>query len=131
VAFTSFRKKIRRERSSFRYAWQGLRKALQKETHLRFHASATLAVVLVGVFLPLTRTDWALLALAMGAVWCAELLNTAIERLTDLVSPGPHPLAGEAKDVAAAAVLVTAAAAAAVGALILGPALWNRVGGWF
>ncbi len=120
---------LRRERSSFGYAWAGLRGALREETHLRFHAIATVAVVLLGAWLRLPRNDWALLVLAIGAVWCAELMNTAIERLTDLASPEPHPLAGQAKDVAAAAVLVTALAAALVGALVLGPPLWAVVSG--
>ncbi len=114
---------LHRERSAFGYAWAGLRSALRQEAHLRFHALSTAIVFGLGAILPLTRTDWALLALATGAVWGAELLNTAIERLTDLVSPEPHPLAGQAKDVAAAAVLVTAMAAAVVGATVLGPPL--------
>ncbi len=120
-----FPERLRRERAAFGYAWSGLRDALQTEAHLRFHALATVAVIALSVVLPLTRTDWALLALAIGAVWAAELLNTALERLTDLVSPTVHPLAGQVKDVAAAAVLVTAGAAAIVGLLVLGPPLWR------
>lgn len=120
----ALRRQWRRERSAFGYAWAGLRAALRQETHLRFHAAATGAVLAVGAALPLTRADWALLVFAIGLVWCAELLNTAIERLTDLVSADPHPLAGQAKDVAAAAVLVAALAAAVVGVLVLGPPLW-------
>lgn len=115
---------LRREHSAFGHAWHGVRSALRQEAHLRFHAVATFIVLILGAVLPLTRTDWALLVLAIGAVWTAELLNTAVERLTDLVSPEPHPLAGQAKDVAAAAVLATAVAAAVVGALVLGPPLW-------
>lgn len=121
---SSFRDRLRRERSSFGYALRGLQQALGQEVHLRLHALATVAVVVVGLLLPLSRADWALLTLAIGGVWTAELVNTAIERLTDLVSPTHHPLAGQAKDVAAAAVLVVAAAAAVVGILVLGPPLW-------
>ena len=66
----------------------------------------------------------ALVALAIGAVWSAELLNTAVEALTDLVSPEYHALAGKAKDVAAGAVLVVAAGALVVGLLVFGPPLW-------
>jgi diacylglycerol kinase (ATP) len=62
-----------------------------------------------------------LVALAVGTVWTAELANTAIEALTDLVSPEYHPLAGKAKDVAAGAVLMAAVAALVVGLLIFGP----------
>lgn len=115
---------LRRERTSFGYALRGLRQALGQELHLRFHAFATVLVLVVATLLTLSRTDWALIVVAIGSVWAAELVNTAVERLTDLASPEFHPLAGQAKDVAAAAVLVTAIAAAAVGLLVLGPPLW-------
>ena len=59
-----------------------------------------------------------------------ELLNSALEALTDLVSPEHHPLAGQAKDLAAGAVLVTAIGAVVVGLLILGPPLWVRISAW-
>src|SRR5690349_21347885 len=74
----SFRDHLRRERSSFGYALRGLRQALRQETHLRFHAFATVVVIIVAATLPLSRTDWALLAFAIGGVWTAELLNTGL-----------------------------------------------------
>ena len=52
-----------------------------------------------------------------------EAINTALEYLTDLVSPEYHPLAGKVKDVAAAAVLVAALGAATVGLIVFGPKL--------
>ena len=68
-----------------------------------------------------------LLALAMGLVLTAELLNTALEAVVDLVSPEEHPLAKQAKDVAAAAVLVASLAALAAGVFVLAEALAARV----
>ena len=82
-----------------------------------------MAVIGLGVYCRITRLEWALLALAVAGVWTAELLNTAIEALTDLVSPAWHPLAGKAKDVAAGAVLLAALGALVVGALVFGPYL--------
>jgi diacylglycerol kinase (ATP) len=114
----------RQEVASFGYAVKGIRQALRSEPHLRFHALTTLGVVVLGLLLPLSRQDWALLALSVGSVWAAELMNTAVETVVDLVSPDFHPLAGRAKDVAAGAVLVTSAAAVVVGLLVLGPPLW-------
>ncbi|KAA9333500.1 diacylglycerol kinase family protein [Hymenobacter busanensis] len=98
---------------------------------MRFHAWATVAVVALGLWLPLSRHDWAVLALAIGAVWTAEMLNTALETLVNLVSPDYHPLAGRVKDIAAGAVLLMGIAAAAVGLLILGPPLWAAVQQWW
>ncbi len=125
-----FRQQLRRERTAFGHALRGAGTALRQERHLQFHAAATGAVLALSAVLPLSRSDWALLVLAIGGVWATELLNTALERLTDLASPAFHPLAGQAKDVAAAAVLVAALAAAAVGALVLGPPLGAALVGW-
>ncbi|RTQ47603.1 diacylglycerol kinase family protein [Hymenobacter gummosus] len=121
------RTRWRHEVASFGYAFQGIREALQTEPHLRFHALATVVVIGLGLWLQVSRHDWALLALSIGAVWTAELLNTAIETLVNLVSPDFHPLAGRAKDVAAGAVLLMALAAGVVGLLVFGPPLWTKL----
>ena len=115
----------RRRVASFGHAGRGVWSALRSEVHLRFHAAATVAVAGLGFYYRLGRLEWALVALAVAGVWTAELLNTAIEALTDLASPDFHPLAGKAKDVAAGAVLLAAAGAAVVGALVFGPHLFS------
>jgi undecaprenol kinase len=94
---------------------------------VRIHAVAALAVVLLGALLRVSATSWALLALAIGLVLSAELLNTALEAAVDLVSPEDHPLAKQAKDVAAAAVLVASLAALAVAVFVLAGTLAARV----
>lgn len=62
-----------------------------------------------------------MVALCIALVLSLEALNTAVEHLTDLVSPDYHPLAGKAKDVAAAAVLIAAMGAIVAGGLIFLP----------
>ncbi|WP_316248056.1 diacylglycerol kinase family protein [Hymenobacter sp. BT491] len=114
---------LRRRAASFGHAFRGVTAALRSEVHLQFHAAATVVVIGLGFYFTISSTEWALVALAVGTVWSAELANTAIEALTDLVSPEYHPLAGKAKDVAAGAVLVAALGAVVVGALIFGPRL--------
>ena len=57
----------------------------------------------------------------MASVWIPETLNTAIEFLTDLASPEFHPIAGQVKDLAAAAVLIAALGAAVVGVIVFLP----------
>ena len=116
--------RLRRRAASFGHAFRGVAAALRSEVHLRFHAAATAAVLGLGLYCRLGCLEWALVALAVAGVWAAELFNTALEALTDLVSPGYHPLAGRAKDVAAGAVLLAALGALAVGALVFGPHLW-------
>ncbi|RZK22457.1 MAG: diacylglycerol kinase family protein [Hymenobacter sp.] len=115
---------LRRRVASFGHAFRGVGAALRTELHLQFHAVATAVVLGLGFYCELSLTEWALVALAVAGVWAAELFNTAIETLTNLASPGYHPLAGRAKDVAAGAVLLAALGALVVGGLVFGPKVW-------
>jgi len=96
---------------------------------VRIHVAFVLVITGLGLYLRLGAVQWAVLVLTYGLVLVAELLNSALEALTDLVSPAYHPLAERAKDVAAGAVLVAAVASVAVGLLILGPPLWRQLAG--
>ena len=86
---------------------------------MRVHFVAAIVVLLAVLFLKVTPTEFALLALSILSVLCAEMFNTAIEAVVDLVSPDYHPLAKIAKDTAAGAVLITACGAGIMGYLIL------------
>ena len=92
---------------------------------MQVHFVATLIVFALAIWLKVTRADWLWLLAAITGVWVSELMNTAMERTVDLASPNVHPLAKSAKDTAAGAVLVAALFAVAVGALVLGPPLWQ------
>lgn len=114
---------LRDRHESFGHALRGLRTLLQEEHHAQLHLLATIAVLLFGWWLHLSRTDWMLLLLVIAMVWLAEGLNTALEHLCDAVVPDYHPLVGKAKDVAAGSVLVVAAVASVLGLLIFLPYL--------
>lgn len=86
---------------------------------MRTHFIAALVVLLAALFLRVTPVEFALLALSILFVLFAELINTAIEAVVDLTSPGYHPLAKTAKDTSAGAVLVAACGAGIMGYLIL------------
>jgi len=86
---------------------------------MRSHFVAALVVMLAALFLRVSPIEFALLAISILFVLFAELINTAVEALVDLVSPGFHPLAKTAKDTAAGAVLVAACGAGIMGYLIL------------
>ncbi|MGC9522527.1 MAG: diacylglycerol kinase family protein [Anaerolineae bacterium] len=113
---------------SFWFAYAGLRYAFITQRNFRVHLAVAAIVVGCGVWLGLSPASWALLAVTIGAVLGAELLNTAAEALVDLVSPDYHPLAKQVKDLTAAAVLIAALVAVAVGVFLLGPPLLNRMG---
>jgi diacylglycerol kinase (ATP) len=118
---------IRGRIQSFRHAFAGWWYMLRTQRNAWIHAIFTGAVVIVGAWLGLSRVEWAIIALTIGAVWMAEFVNTALEAVVDLTSPNAHPLAKAGKDVAAAAVLVAALTSVAVGLLVLGPPLWGRL----
>ena len=86
---------------------------------MRFHFISAIIVLLAVLFLKVTPLEFGLLALSILAVLCAEMFNTAVEAVVDLVSPGYHPLAKIAKDTAAGAVLIAACGAGIMGYLIL------------
>jgi undecaprenol kinase/diacylglycerol kinase (ATP) len=114
---------------SFRYAIEGLKYALRTQRNTRIHLTIAALVVAMGLWLGLSATQWAVLALTIGFVLVGEMLNTVAETLVDLVCPGYHPLAKVIKDVTAGAVLLAAGGSVIVGLLILGPPLWARLFG--
>jgi len=109
--------------NSFRFAFAGVVELFRSQANAKIHLGFCILVLVVGCYFDLTATEWCLVVFAIVSVFSAEAFNTALENLTDLVSPGHHPLAGKAKDLAAAAVLMTAAGAAIVGTVIFLPKL--------
>ena len=112
---------LKKQLRSFGYAWKGIQSCVGKEQNLSFHLIAAMAVIIAGIVLGITRTEWIMVVMCIGTVIAAELFNTAIEKLVDLVSPERHPVAGRVKDIAAGAVLVCAVAAAIIGLIIFIP----------
>ena len=108
---------------SFGHAFRGLAALLASQHNSWIHAAATVAVVALGLWLAVSRLEWALLVLAIAAVWVAEAFNTALEWLCDARTREQDPLIGRAKDVAAVGVLLAAVGAVVVGLLVLGPPL--------
>lgn len=115
---------------SFRFAFEGIAYAFRTQRNFKVHCGVMLAAVVVGLAVRLAPAQWAILALASGLVFQAELMNTALEAVVDRVSPEFHALAKVAKDCAAGAVLLTALCAVVVGLLVLGPALLDALAVW-
>jgi diacylglycerol kinase (ATP) len=115
---------------SFREAFNGIGIMIASQHNAWIHTAATIAVVLAGFWFRLTKPEWCWIIVAVISVWTAEALNTAFEFLTDVASPEFHPLAKNAKDVAAGAVLIAAIGAAAIGLLVLGPHALAIIGRW-
>lgn len=116
---------LKKRINSFKYAFRGIIDLMTTQTNAQIHLCITFLVLLFGIYFNLSHLEWILIIFAIALVFSAEAFNTAIEYLTDLVSPEYHPLAGKAKDVAAGAVLLTAIGAALIGILIFLPKICN------
>ncbi|MDX2248978.1 MAG: diacylglycerol kinase family protein [Bacteroidia bacterium] len=106
---------------SFVYAFQGIITLFRTQANAQIHLLAVILISLLGGFLNLSAIEWCIILLCMALVLVAEGINTALEFLTDLVSPDPHPLAGKAKDVAAGAVLISVIFCAVIWGIIFLP----------
>jgi diacylglycerol kinase len=112
---------------AFHNAFSGLRYVLKTQRNAWIHAVATLLVFAFAFWLEIKIQEWTILILTIGTVWTAEFINTSLEAVVDLASPAKHPLAKLGKDVGAAAVLIAAISSIAIGILILGPPLLEKL----
>lgn len=113
---------------SFGYSIDGLKYAYKYEQSMLIHVIATIAVITVNLLFKVTGMEWLITLLAIGMVLSAELINTAIEAVVDLVTLEIHPLAKIAKDCGSAATFVLALMAAAIGLVVYIPYLIKLLG---
>lgn len=109
--------------SSFGYAFAGLGYCFRTQRNFRIHISVAILAAIAGLLLGLSWLEWAVVASVIVLVLVAEMVNTMVEALVDLVTTEYHPLAKVAKDVAAGVVLLTAMGAVGIGLLIFLPKL--------
>lgn len=107
--------------NSFKYAIEGVISSFKTERNMKIHIIATIVVVLLGIVFKLNKTEWCICVMAIILVISAELFNTAIETVVDMISSEKNEKAKLAKDISAAAVLILAIGAAVVGAIIFIP----------
>lgn len=112
---------------SLNRAWRGILHTLKTQRHMQFHVFAAIMVLSFAWWTKVSPFEWLILVLAIGCVISAEVMNSAVETVVDLVQPNFHPLAGIAKDVASGAVLVTAIQAVVVGLIVFAPPLYRFV----
>lgn len=120
----TFRKRL----ASFKYAFHGIGWLLRNEHNAWLHCCIGISVIIAGFLLKISAIEWVAVVIVCGCVLTAEALNTAIERLADVVSPEYNELIKRVKNLSAGGVLLMALAAAVVGLIIFLPklfALWN------
>lgn len=106
---------------SFRFAFEGIFHAIITERNFKLHLIATVIVFISGLLTGLTHIEWYIILVLIGGMLALELLNSAIERVVDLVTLDRLALAKQAKDLAAGAVLIFAIISAIIGLLIFIP----------
>ena len=109
---------------SFGFAFKGIKLVFGSEANMKIHLFVSLLVVICGFIFSISSIEWMMCILCFGLVFGAEMINTSIENIVNLVSPEQNELAGKAKDIAAGAVLICAIAAAIVGLIIFVPKAW-------
>lgn len=103
---------------SFNYAVSGIILALKTEKHMRIHYGLAIFIILLSLFFDFSRTEFLLLLFAVSLVLITEMINTAIERVVDLITKDYHALARLAKDISAGAVLIATINSVIVGYLL-------------
>lgn len=111
----------------FAVACRGVKIAIRAEASLFVHLFATVVVGLAGAVLALSRVEWGLVVLCVMTALCAELMNTAIERLARAITHEANPDIRDALDIASGAVLIVAVGAMILGLLVFLPKLWTLV----
>ncbi len=114
--------------ASFRAAMAGLLQSAAAGRNMRFHWLAGYTVLLIGFWLDLPAVEMLILFLVVSQVLAAEMINTAVETVTDLATGRFHPLAKKAKDIAAGAVLVSSLASVSVALFIFLPRIGSLPG---
>lgn len=112
---------LRKRLKSFKFAFNGIKLLITREHNAWIHCFAAVCVIASGFAFNISPTEWISVIFAIGTVLAAEAVNSSIEAIADLVSPGYNEAIKRTKDLAAGAVLILAIAAAIVGLIIFVP----------
>lgn len=113
----SFRDRVK----SAIYALNGLKILLKEEHNSRIHTAITIVVIIAGLLLNISNTEWLVICILIGMVFSLEIMNSAIENLCDHVTPQWNETIKKIKDLAAAAVFVASVVSVICGAIIFLP----------
>lgn len=107
--------------NSFKYAFQGIITSFRTERNMKIHVLIMILVIIAGIIFKVNQSEWIILITMFMLVISAELFNTAIETVVDMITKEKNEKAKLAKDVAAGAVLVLAIGSVIIGMIIFIP----------
>ena len=119
------RKKRKKLRNSFKYAFEGIEEAWKTEQNLKIHFVIMALVIIAGFIFKISAMEWIICLLLFAIVISLELINTAIETTVDIAMPDINEKAKYAKDIAAGAVLFSAMISVIIGLIIFLPKIFG------
>jgi diacylglycerol kinase len=109
---------------SFGWAFNGLKDCILHEKNFRIQYVIALLVVIAGIFFSISTVEWMIILICFAMVLSFEIINSAIEKLCDLVSPEFNLTIKKVKDMSASAVLLAAIISFIVGCIIFLPRIF-------
>lgn len=119
--------RVRRLVKSFIYAFRGLQTVFSEEQNIRIQVMLGIVGLAIGFFLKISRLEWCLLIIVLALVVMMEIINSAVERVADVLKPRIDNYVKEIKDITAAAVMLSSILAIAVGVIIFYPYLLGLI----
>lgn len=116
---------INKRLKSFGYAFNGLKILVKEEHNSRIHIVAAICVLIAGFIFKLSALEWIAIVFAIGLVIALEIFNSAIENISDFVSPDRHDTIKKIKDLSAAGVLIGALTALIIGLIVFVPKIFH------
>ena len=105
----------------FKHAINGIIHVFKNETNFKIHILATISVILAGIYFSIDKTEWLIIILAICLVMSFEIINSALEYLSDFVSEDYNDKIKIIKDASAGAVLISAIGAFVLACIIFIP----------
>lgn len=112
---------LKKRLAGFGFAFEGVFEVMKSQANFKIHLLAASIAILAGYYFNISTIEWCIIIGCIALVLSAETFNTAIEHLTNLVTPEYHFLAKKTKDAAAGAVLLIAIGVAIIGIIIFFP----------
>lgn len=118
---------LRKRLKSFGFAFNGLVILLREEHNSRIHFMAAFIAVILAFWLKISAIEWVAIVFAIGFVITLEIINSAIENISDFLSPEKHEMIKKIKDLSAAGVLVGSITSLIIGLIVFLPKIIDKV----
>ena len=113
--------------NAFVCAARGIKEAVKTEANLKFDIIVAVIIIVCGFLFKISMIEWLMCIISIGVMLFAEIMNTAVETVVDLVTREKNKQAEKAKDISAGAVLILSINVAIIGCIIFVPKVINLI----